>query len=136
VNILYTAVCYPPRIGGGELHLHRIAKELAVSGHRVHVINQWSRWRRDWLWGTTVFPDPAKEYRHEDTPVFQLGFPLGAPVPVGMLADMAERNALRLRQSGASRTILFACMAPFSFVSASPEDVTQPGSIRWAGQVM
>jgi glycosyltransferase involved in cell wall biosynthesis len=75
MKILYTAVCYPPRIGGGELHLHRIAKELAVNGHCVHVINQWSRWRRDWLWGTTVLPDPAKEYRYEDIPVSQLGFP-------------------------------------------------------------
>ena len=76
MNILYTAVCYPPRIGGGEIHLHCIAKELVRTGHQVHVINQWSRWRRDWLWGTTVFSDPPKQYRYEDISVSQIGFPI------------------------------------------------------------
>lgn len=46
--------------------------------------------------GTTVFSDPAKEYRYEDIQGFQLGFPPASPVPVGMLADIAGRNALRL----------------------------------------
>jgi hypothetical protein len=39
MNILYTAVCYPPRIGGGDLYLYRTANELAVNGHRMHIIN-------------------------------------------------------------------------------------------------
>jgi len=45
---------------------------------RVRVVNQWSRWRRDWLWGSTIFTDPAKSYVHEGVPVSQLGFPVSA----------------------------------------------------------
>ncbi len=80
MNILYAAVCYPPRIGGGEIHLHRVAKELAGRGHEVQVISQWSRWRRDWLWGTTVFSDPPARYQYEGIDVSRLGFPLSTRV--------------------------------------------------------
>lgn len=76
MNILYVSLCYPPRIGGGGNHLHLVAKECAKFSEHVQVIIQWSRWRRDWLWGTTFFSDPQKKYFYEGISVSSLGFPL------------------------------------------------------------
>lgn len=76
MNILYVSLCYLPRIGGAENLMHLTAKEMSESGHRVKAIIQWSRWRRDWLWGSTMFSDPPKEYIYEGISVSQLGFPL------------------------------------------------------------
>lgn len=74
MDIAYVSVLYPPSIGGGQLHLHSIAKTVASLGHRVRVVSQWSRSRSDWLYGATIRSDPAAEYTYEGIPVSRLGF--------------------------------------------------------------
>lgn len=109
MNIAYAAVCYLPRIGGGEIHLHHVAKEMLARGNRVHVISQWSRWRRDWLWGTTVFSDSAERYKYEGISVSRLGFPVWTRVKMfpwvisyygaySLLMGSAVRRIARLMQ--------------------------------------
>ncbi len=74
MDILYTSFVYLPSLGGGEIHLHQIAKTIAQQGHRVRVVNQWSRSRSDWIYGATIRCDPPTQYVHEGIPVTQLGF--------------------------------------------------------------
>jgi glycosyltransferase involved in cell wall biosynthesis len=52
-GLLLTATAYPPSIGGAQLYLHSLARELAAR-HQVQVISQWDTNRSDWLRGTTV----------------------------------------------------------------------------------
>ena len=74
MNVLYTSLAYPPSIGGGEIHLHRLASEVASNGCGVHVINQWSSSRTDWIRGSTTRCRNAVNYRQDDIEVTRLGF--------------------------------------------------------------
>ncbi len=74
MDILYSSFVYLPSLGGGEIHLHQIAKTLGQQGHRVRVVNQWSRSRSDWIYGATIRCDPPRKYVHDSVPVTQLGF--------------------------------------------------------------
>lgn len=74
MDVRYASLAYPPSLGGGEIHLHCLAGEVARRGHTVAVVTQWSRTRHDWLAGATVCCDPPRSYVHEGVPVTQLGF--------------------------------------------------------------
>jgi glycosyltransferase involved in cell wall biosynthesis len=75
MKILYVAPSYPPSIGGAQIHLHALATAIRSLGNEVSVISHWSEVRTDWLWGTTVFSRPAKQYEYEGISVSRLGFP-------------------------------------------------------------
>lgn len=53
MNILYTITAYPPSVGGAQLHLHELAKQVAQA-HRAGVLYHWNDTRTDWLFGTTL----------------------------------------------------------------------------------
>ena len=121
MNILYVTLSYPPRIGGGGNHLHCIAKEMTKLGQQTHVIIQWSRWRNDWLWGTTVFSDPPKKYIYEGIQVSKLGFP--SSVRLQMLPwVIAYYGALHLLMGRSVRNIS-KMIQPFFRASANAPDI-------------
>jgi glycosyltransferase involved in cell wall biosynthesis len=74
MHILYVSNLYPPAIGGTQLHLHSLAKEIKAVGHRVHVLTFTSRFRNDWLRLSTIFSEPEKHYVYEGLDVSQIGF--------------------------------------------------------------
>ena len=53
MNILFSLTAYPPAIGGAQLLMHQLARELSTR-HRIQVIAQWDTNRTDWLLGTTL----------------------------------------------------------------------------------
>jgi len=59
VNILYTTTAYPPAIGGAQLHMHQLARQLRQR-HSVQVVTQWTTRRTDWLLGTTLLQPAAR----------------------------------------------------------------------------
>jgi len=72
VNILYTSTAYPPAIGGAQLHLHQLARQLRQR-HSVQVVTQWTTRRTDWLLGTTLFqPAAYGAYQLDGVPVHTL----------------------------------------------------------------
>lgn len=74
MNILYTITCYPPSIGGAQLHLHEITKRMAKS-HKVNVISFFDRNRNDWLLGTTLKTiEKENRYNLEGVNVRQIYF--------------------------------------------------------------
>jgi len=74
MDVRYASLAYPPSLGGGEIHLHRLAQGVASRGHDVAVVTQWSHTRSDWLSGATLRCDTPRRYVHEGVPVAQLGF--------------------------------------------------------------
>ena len=75
MEILYVTTSYPPALGGAQIHLHSLASAIRDRGHGVRVVTQWSRYRNDWLFGSTVFSDPPKNYEYRGIEVSQIGFP-------------------------------------------------------------
>jgi glycosyltransferase involved in cell wall biosynthesis len=72
MKLFYTSTSYPPAIGGGQLHLHYLVRELAAS-HQVQVATHWCRQRHDWLLGTTLLsPRQADRYEIDAVPVHTL----------------------------------------------------------------
>lgn len=55
MNILQTATCYYPSIGGAQLHWFTIAKMLAAAGHQVSAITQWKDQHHRFLLDSTIF---------------------------------------------------------------------------------
>jgi glycosyltransferase involved in cell wall biosynthesis len=74
MHITYVSTIYPPAIGGAQLHLHYLAKGILELGNEVNVITHTSRYRRDWLRLSTLFPEHEKNYEFEGIPVSQIGF--------------------------------------------------------------
>jgi glycosyltransferase involved in cell wall biosynthesis len=74
VEILYASLLYPPSLGGGEIHLHELAKEVARRGHGVRIVTQATHAGADWTWSATVRCDTAETYAHEGIAVHRLGF--------------------------------------------------------------
>lgn len=69
MNILFSLTAYPPAIGGAQLLMHQLARELGVH-HRIQVIAQWDTNRTDWLLGTTInAPRQVHVYQVDDVPV-------------------------------------------------------------------
>ncbi|HEY9076285.1 MAG TPA: glycosyltransferase family 4 protein [Anaerolineaceae bacterium] len=74
MNLLYTITAYPPSTGGGQLHTHQLARQLA-SRHTVQVATLWDSHRTDWLIGTTLRAHaPGKAYVIDGVPVQRVGF--------------------------------------------------------------
>lgn len=76
MEILYALPVYPPAIGGGEIHTHRLARELRQVGHRARVVTQWCEQRSDFLLAATLRCAERREYDHESVAVTRLGFSL------------------------------------------------------------
>jgi glycosyltransferase involved in cell wall biosynthesis len=76
MKALYASTMYPPAVGGAQIHLHRLAREVQRAGHCVRVVTQASRNRNDWLRMSTVAADSQEEYDYEGIPVARLGVSL------------------------------------------------------------
>lgn len=74
MRILYVSNLYPPSIGGSQIHLHRLAKEMQKAGHQVRTAMLTCRDRRDWLRLSTIFCESSRHFMYEGIEVFQLGF--------------------------------------------------------------
>ncbi|MEK7325319.1 MAG: glycosyltransferase family 1 protein, partial [Chloroflexota bacterium] len=69
MKLLFTLTAYPPFIGGAQLLMHQLAREL-LSRHQIQVVTQWDERRTDWLLGTTLnAPHPARAYVVDGIPV-------------------------------------------------------------------
>ena len=69
MNLLFTLTAYPPFIGGAQLLMHQLARELRLR-HQIQVVTQWDERRSDWLLGTTLTaPSPARAYVVDGIPV-------------------------------------------------------------------
>jgi glycosyltransferase involved in cell wall biosynthesis len=74
MKILCTSTSYLPAIGGAQLHMHQVSRELS-SRHDIRVVTLWDSNRTDWLLGTTVrAPSTAREYAVDGIQVHRLGF--------------------------------------------------------------
>lgn len=63
MNILLSVTAYPPSIGGAQLLMHQLARQLNLR-HRVQVVTQWDMQRTDWLLGTTLRA-PRQAYAYQ-----------------------------------------------------------------------
>ncbi|ANM31544.1 hypothetical protein ABI59_21230 [Acidobacteria bacterium Mor1] len=119
MRILYTSLAYPPSIGGGEIHLHRLVREMSRRGADVQVICQWSRSRSDWLRGSTTEADPPLRYEHDGVPVNRLGFDDATKARMRPWTSLYRQRPLR----GLAIRRLAGLLAPFyrAAVDARPD---------------
>lgn len=75
MNILYVSSMYPPSLGGAQVHLHHLAREMQGSGHGVRVVTHTCRNRRDWLRFSTVLSEDEARFDVEGVDVLRMGFP-------------------------------------------------------------
>ncbi|MCS6910637.1 MAG: glycosyltransferase family 4 protein [Anaerolineales bacterium] len=69
MNLLFTLTAYPPYLGGAQLHMHQLARQLQAR-HALHVVTQWDEPRHDWLLGTTLLaPQESRQYEFEGVSV-------------------------------------------------------------------
>jgi len=98
MRILCTSTSYPPAIGGAQLQLHQVSRELA-GRHEVRVVTLWDSNRTDWLLGTTVrAPAISRDYAVDGVPVHRLGFDVAerlAMLPATILYYLAQGVAIR-----------------------------------------
>jgi glycosyltransferase involved in cell wall biosynthesis len=72
VRLLLTLTAYPPAVGGAQLLMHQVARQLAAR-HTVEVATQWTTNRTDWLLGTTLnAPSAPCNYFQDGIPVHQI----------------------------------------------------------------
>jgi glycosyltransferase involved in cell wall biosynthesis len=72
LNVLFTVTAYPPSLGGAQLLMHRLARQLRPR-IGVQVVTQWDARRTDWLWGTTLRgPREAITYEIDGVPVARI----------------------------------------------------------------
>ena len=75
MNLLFTLTAYPPALGGAQLLMHDLARQL-MARHDVQVVTQWDTQRSDWLLGTTLnAPVEALRYHVDGVPVTRLNLP-------------------------------------------------------------
>ncbi|MCP3876675.1 MAG: glycosyltransferase, partial [Desulfobacteraceae bacterium] len=74
MKILYTSNLYPPSIGGTQVHLHTLAKEMNNDGNKVHALIFSSNYRTDWLRLSTIFSERERHYSYEGINVSQIEF--------------------------------------------------------------
>ena len=79
MNILQTATCYYPSVGGAQLHWFTIAKMLQARGHRVSAVTQWKDQHDRFLLDSTLLaPWGDDTYDAEGIPVYRFQPGLGA----------------------------------------------------------
>lgn len=77
MRLLLSLTSYPPAVGGAQLLMHQLARELNQR-HHVQVAAQWDTIRTDWLLGTTLrAPREVKDYQADGVAVRRLA--LAAP---------------------------------------------------------
>lgn len=78
MNVLFTLTAYPPSVGGAQLLMHHLAREL-MPRLGMQVVTQWDTQRTDWLWGTTLdAPALAATYEVDGVPVARITLPPAA----------------------------------------------------------
>jgi glycosyltransferase involved in cell wall biosynthesis len=82
MDILYACTLYPPAIGGAQIHLHCLARQMQAMGNNVRVYASALRNRTDWLPLSTFRPEPRQERVHEGVPVTQVGYGLSTRLRV------------------------------------------------------
>jgi len=75
MNILFTQTAYPTSVGGAQVHMHQLARQLSIR-HSIRVACFWSETRTDWLLGTTWFAPNGEAYKIDDITVTPLGYSL------------------------------------------------------------
>ncbi len=79
MNILQTATCYYPSIGGAQLHWFTIAKMLHERGHHVSAITQWKDQHHRFLLDSTLLaPLGDDQYQAGSIPVRRFQPSVGA----------------------------------------------------------
>jgi glycosyltransferase involved in cell wall biosynthesis len=116
MEILYASLAYPPSLGGGEIHLHELAKEIARRGNGVRVVSQWSRPQADWTYAASVGSTSAETYAHEGIRVHRLGFDAATRRRMRPWAFLYKHHVLRLL---AARRIASA-IRPYVVQAAAP----------------
>lgn len=118
-RILFTIICFPPSIGGAEIHTLMLASKLAER-HPVEVVCQWNEQRRDWLFGTTVCaPARSLEYVQEGIRVCRIGLSLSQKLqalPFAFLFYFLNRVSVRVLSSLLLRNMRQAIEAPLALV--------------------
>jgi glycosyltransferase involved in cell wall biosynthesis len=77
-RILMSITAYPPSMGGAQLLMHSLARQLHAR-YTVQVVSQWDAHRTDWLLGTTLHaPYPARAYVIDGIPVQRITLPPAA----------------------------------------------------------
>jgi glycosyltransferase involved in cell wall biosynthesis len=75
VQLLFTLTAYLPSLGGAQLLMHQLARQLSQR-HAVQVLTQWDTHRTDWLLGTTLHaPSEPRSYAVDDIPVRRITLP-------------------------------------------------------------
>jgi glycosyltransferase involved in cell wall biosynthesis len=75
VRLVLTATAYPPSIGGAQLLMHQLARQLEPQ-HAVEAVTQWTTNRTDWLLGTTLkAPRKPSTYSQDGVTVHQITLP-------------------------------------------------------------
>ena|SRR5258706_5651082 len=78
MNLLFTLTTYPPSVGGAQLLMHQLARQL-IQRHTLSVAAQWDANRTDWLMGTTLRgPLEARRYTVDGVPVCRIAVPAAA----------------------------------------------------------
>lgn len=78
MNVLFTLTAYPPFMGGAQLLMHQLARQL-LGRHTVQVVTHWDQPRTDWLLGTTLnAPTEPRDYEYEGVPVHRLALDAAA----------------------------------------------------------
>lgn len=72
MNLLFTLTAYLPFVGGAQLLMHQLARELRTRS-RVRVAALMDRPRYDWLLGTTLRLGDPRAYEVDGIPVHTLG---------------------------------------------------------------
>ncbi len=122
MRFLFASLLYPPALGGGEVHLHEIAKRMVRRGHDVRAVTQWTRMRRDWLLGSTLSCDKPMSYERDGVPVERLGYSLRTKLR--MLPSVATyRHAPPRRRGGAIRAIARAMRRDFERAAGPTPDL-------------
>ena len=119
LKVLYASFCYVPSLGGGEVHLHTVARALKARGHEPRVVYQQAGPVRDWLQDATWNATSPRAHRQDGIDVRRLGFSL--PRRLAMLPlTKVYRRAPRLADR-ASRGISALWRADFARLGGEPD---------------
>jgi glycosyltransferase involved in cell wall biosynthesis len=155
MNLLITATAYPPFMGGAQLLMHQLARQLAER-HAVQVVTQWDAPRTDWLLGTTLnAPRSPQAYTYEGVSVRRITLDLAArarlapwvlayyPLQGLALPRIADALAAELAPQAAGADVIHNCrigregLSYASFSAARKRDLpfvfTPVHHPRWGG---
>lgn len=119
MRLLYASARYPPSVGGGEIHLHELAKALALRGHRVRVVSQAPGAPVESALGA-VGSVATGEYEQDGVPVRLLGFDAALRARMRPFATLYKN---RLARGSAVRRISRWMLPDFAAAAGGPADL-------------